>query len=106
MPARLTWSGRSDIVQQLTLRGSALADDSISKDYSDLSALIGSDKYHKFMMQRPIIQDIYTTDSKVGTSLLALIRMLKVHAATNLMCLQYLYPQKCLLMNNSKVCGN
>ena len=67
MPARLTMSGRSDIVQQLMLRGIALADDSMSDDYSDLSVLIGSDNYHKFMIQRPIINDIYTTDSKVGT---------------------------------------
>ena len=50
-PARLTMSGRFDIVQQLMLRVIALADDSMSDDYSDLSVLVGSDNYHIFMIQ-------------------------------------------------------
>ena len=67
MPVRLTMSGRSDIVQQLMLRGIALADDSMSDDSFDLSVLIGSDNYHNFIIQRPISKDIYTTISNVGT---------------------------------------
>ena len=88
MPARLTMSGRSGTVQQLMRRGCALVGDSMSDDYSDLSVLIGSVNYHKFMIQMPIIKDIYATDSKVGTLIVALSQMLKVHAAMHLLCLQ------------------
>ena len=58
--------GRKNIVQNLVQQGYALADNSESDDYSDLTILIGTDQMFKFVKFDKIDENLFSIPSEFG----------------------------------------